>query len=103
MTQADLCRVLGKDPSVINRLVKCVETPRPTTVNSIADGLLLPREELYRIAGFLPPHSREGARWEQVKYKYSLLSSENQDKFDRLLDFELMQQKRRKAYKKRNY
>jgi transcriptional regulator with XRE-family HTH domain len=100
MTQADLCRALGKNPSIINKLLKCGGTPRPKTVNSIADFMFLPREELYRVAGFLPPLSREAPHWERIKYKYSLLNSKNQDKFEHLLDFELMEQRRGEDSKK---
>lgn len=99
MTQADLARATGKNPTVINKLLRSVGTPIPSTVNSIADALLLPREELYRVAGFLPPLSGEGAHWERVKHKYSLLSPENQAKFEHFLDFELMEQRRGKASK----
>ncbi|MGD0613452.1 MAG: helix-turn-helix transcriptional regulator [Anaerolineales bacterium] len=99
MTQADLCQLIGKNPSIINKLLRSGGSPRPSTVNAIADGLLLPREELYRVAGLLPTLSREGANWERVRYKYSLLSPENQAKFERFLDFEILEQRRKKASK----
>ena len=99
MTQADLCQLIGKNPSIINKLLRSGGSPRPSTVNAIADGLLLPREELYRVAGLLPPLSREGANWERVRYKYTLLSPENQAKFERFLDFEVLEQRRKKSSK----
>ncbi|MGD0613453.1 MAG: helix-turn-helix transcriptional regulator [Anaerolineales bacterium] len=100
ITQVGLSRATGIRQGSINHLLWGGGTPKPDTLNAIADGLLLPREELYRVVGFLPPLSREGAHWEQIKYKYSLLSQENQAKFDRFLDFELLEQKRGKASKK---
>jgi hypothetical protein len=63
----------------------------------VADGLLLPREELYRVAGYLRPLSPKGEHWERMKYKYLRLSSKNQDTFSFDRDFELMAQRRRKA------
>src|SRR5271157_5694819 len=100
ITQVDFCRATGQRPGTINHLLWGGGTPKPNTLNAIADGLLLPREELYRVVGFLPPLSREVAHWEQIKYKYLLLSQENQAEFDRFLDFELLEQRRGKASKK---
>jgi transcriptional regulator with XRE-family HTH domain len=100
MTQTDLSRATGLKYNVINHLLKHGGTPRRKTVNSIADGLLLPRDELYRVAGILQPLSHADAQWERMKYKYLLLSLENRAKFDRLLDFELKEQRRGKASKK---
>lgn len=100
MTQADLSRATGKWSSVINKLLRVGGTPDPPTVNAIADGLLIDREEIYRALGYLPPLPRERAQLERVKFKFSRLSPENQSRFERYLDFELAEQKREKVSKK---
>jgi transcriptional regulator with XRE-family HTH domain len=100
MRLTDFAIAIGKRPGSINAYVQGKRNPTPSTINLIADALTLPREELYRIAGFLPPVSLEIGQWERVKYKYLLLRPKNRARVDRYIDFKLMEQKRRKALKK---
>jgi transcriptional regulator with XRE-family HTH domain len=96
MKQTDLCIAIGIRPGSLNLYVKGKRNPTPSTINLIADALTIPREELYRAAGFFPPVSLEIGYWERVKYKYFLLTPENRARVDRYLDFELEEQKRGK-------
>lgn len=54
-TQADLARKSGLNRAVISKLLSDKSDPSPETCKALAKALKKPIEEIYRVAGLLPP------------------------------------------------
>ena len=55
MSAADLARASGKSQAVIGRILNNERKPAPETLIAIARALHMPVEEVFRVAGVLPP------------------------------------------------
>jgi transcriptional regulator with XRE-family HTH domain len=53
--QADLIRLTGLDPSTVSNILNGKRRVGPEACKSIARALGLPPEQVYRVAGLLPP------------------------------------------------
>jgi transcriptional regulator with XRE-family HTH domain len=58
-SQSDLARKSGLNRAVINKILSGNTKPTTETCRSLAEGLDLPIEQIYRAAGILPPKPKE--------------------------------------------
>ena len=73
LNQTELGVLCGLHRSVISKLEKGTR-PTPETLKSLAKGMKIPREEMYRAAGILADVSRESAQTEKLLYYFGLLN-----------------------------
>ena len=55
LSQADLARITGLSTGAISNLINQVRSPSPEALNKISKALKLSPENVFRVAGLLPP------------------------------------------------
>ncbi len=58
ISQAELSRLTGITPAQISRIMSDSRGVGEKTIRSIADGLRIPIDEVFRAAGLLPPNKK---------------------------------------------
>jgi transcriptional regulator with XRE-family HTH domain len=74
----ELARMSNIDPGVVSRILNGERTPKPKTLEAIANALKLPLDTIYRAAGLLPPESPESELINQIIYITEQLPEEEQ-------------------------
>ena len=92
-SQSDLSRASGISRSIISKMVNGDTKPVPETLESLARGLRLPTETVYRAAGLLPPVAERRAKLEEL----ALVAGDlDDDEIEDLIDIAKMRAKKRK-------
>lgn len=76
MRPADLVRLSGLDSAVVSNLVNGKRNAGVDTATAIAEAFKLPPEEVFRIAGILPPEPPKDQTLQRIDYLYSTLKNE---------------------------
>lgn len=90
-SQSNLARASGITRGGISNLVNHVRTPDAATCQSIGLALNIPPEDIFRVAGLLPPKPEESALDRKIIFLVSTLPTE-EDKEDVLRYIELRHQ-----------
>lgn len=75
--QADLARASNLDSAVISNIINGRRRMGEETAKAIAHALQLPPEEVFRIAGLLPPVSKERSQLSELTYLINMLDDNN--------------------------
>jgi transcriptional regulator with XRE-family HTH domain len=81
MSPADLARSMRKDQGIISRILNGERFPNPKTLTSIAHALHLPPDNVFRIAGLLPPKPEKDVLIDLIAHLSTQLPTE-EDKND---------------------
>lgn len=73
-TQADLARATGLSRGTVSNLLNNVRSPGSDVLRSIAKGLNLPPETVYRTAGLLPKKPAIDEQIEEIMYEAAQLT-----------------------------
>jgi len=95
-SQADLARAAGLTRSTINGVVTGTRGAGTEFCNAIAHAFKIPPEEVFRIAGLLPPKEDDDEKLrEEMNYKISQLPPDLQEDAMRYVDFLLEKQEQK--------
>lgn len=93
-SQADFARRSGLTTGGVSMLLNQTRKPSTDTLAIIAQVFNLPLEEVYRIAGLLPPIAKSTAQKEQLNYLYDHLKEVGQEDLISYAHFLLEKQER---------
>lgn len=85
MSPAQLSRLTRKDQGVISRILSGERNPSNETLESIARALKLPTEEVFRVAGVLPPKPDSDPWVEEMDHLLSEIKEEDREMVRKLL------------------
>lgn len=85
-SQADLSKRSGLHRAIISKVLLGSSTPTPETLESIARGLDVPIEQVFRAAGILPPAPETDEMIESLNHKINALTPGARAIAERLLD-----------------
>lgn len=95
-SQSQLARRAGMSRSVINQVERQQFAPSPSTLQSIARALGYPIEQVYRLAGYLPPVPELDPLVEEGAYILGQLEGEDKEDAIQYLRFRLDRQRQRR-------
>jgi len=77
-SQSELARASGLHRAIISKIILQGSDPKPETLEAIAKALKFPPEQVYRVAGILPPAPNVDEEIEQIVHETSKLSKDDQ-------------------------
>jgi transcriptional regulator with XRE-family HTH domain len=78
-TQSDLARFSGVHRAVISKIILGGTKPTPETMEAIARALKIPPEQVFRVAGLLPPAINVDEDMEKILHEASKLPKQDQE------------------------
>lgn len=99
LSQADLARATRRSRAAISSLISGKRGVGPSLASSIADALKIPREEVYREAGLLPPKITK--TWLIDRIIEGMEDLPQEDKEDVMAYIEFMRMRSEKRRKKK--
>lgn len=85
-SQSELARVSGLHRAIISKIILQGSDPTPETLEAIAKAFKIPPEQVYRIAGILPPIPDEDPWIKEQEYKLRMISPKNRGIAGKLID-----------------
>jgi len=85
-SQADLSKRSGLHRAIISKVILGSSMPTPETLETIARGLGLSTEIVFRAAGLLPPEPETNEMIEKLNHKINMLSPGARALAEKLLD-----------------
>lgn len=89
MKKADLARAASLSPSQVTRIMNQSSKPSQEALIAIARALGVPREEIFRMAGVLPPVPVTKEYQDKLLYKVSLMTEHQKEIFLSMADYVL--------------
>lgn len=90
MSQSDLSRAAGVTRATINGVITGRRQPGSHLLAAISKALIIPLEDLYQVAGILPPSKKES--YEKLNMMFSKLSTKEQNEVIDYINFRLEKQ-----------
>ncbi|MBD3305304.1 helix-turn-helix domain-containing protein [candidate division KSB3 bacterium] len=98
-SQSELARRAGLTPAQISRILSGTRGPSMQSCRAISRAFGEPPENLFRLAGFLPPKPEEEPKLRDVLYRITLLDDEGREELEKYLDYLLSLGHRKDANK----
>lgn len=86
-----LAHKAGIDPGIVVRAVNMQRMPRPKTLTAIAHALGCPPDEIYRVAGILPPANDENNDIGRAMYQLEQLPAPLRSILTKMIDAQYQQ------------
>ena len=100
MSQSELSRLSGLSRGTLSNLISGTRGRGPDSIEAIARAFKMPPEQVFRVAGLLPPKPDEDAWVEEQAHKLSLLTPGKRPMMSKLLDAMLEEDKPLPAVRK---
>ena len=81
---ADLARRAGLSRATVSNMIHGRREGTPESLSAIADALGIPREELYRDAGYLSKEEKHNEQIERIVYRLKKLDPEHLEMFENM-------------------